>query len=327
MTVKSRLLELLEQHKGETLSGEDIGRELSCTRAAVWKAVNSLRQEGYPIEAGPNKGYMLARESNLISAEGIRLFLNYPQAEVRIYDEISSTNLEARQMAVSGQAGHGSFVVAMEQTSGRGRRGREFYSPKGSGIYLSVILEPQGTLEGSLLITTAAATAVYKAVKEVCGIELGIKWVNDLYNKDNRKVCGILTEAVTDFESGNIEFAIVGIGLNLYVEPDMFPEELRETAGGIYEDQQSAKKADRNRLAAQIVNYLLEETRELKLSEEYVEHNIVPGNEITIIDNKSSRSARALSICSDGKLLVQEADGTQNKLSFGEISIKIPPMK
>ena len=327
MTVKSRLLELLEQHKGETLSGEDIGRELSCTRAAVWKAVNSLRQEGYPIEAGPNKGYMLARESNLISAEGIRLFLNYPQAEVRIYDEISSTNLEARQMAVSGQAGHGSFVVAMEQTSGRGRRGREFYSPKGSGIYLSVILEPQGTLEGSLLITTAAATAVYKAVKKVCGIELGIKWVNDLYNKDNRKVCGILTEAVTDFESGNIEFAIVGIGLNLYVEPDMFPEELRETAGGIYEDQQSAKKADRNRLAAQIVNYLLEETRELKLSEEYVEHNIVPGNEITIIDNKSSRSARALSICPDGKLLVQEADGTQNKLSFGEISIKIPPMK
>ena len=189
MTVKSRLLELLEQHKGETLSGEDIGRELSCTRAAVWKAVNSLRQEGYPIEAGPNKGYMLARESNLISAEGIRLFLEHPQGEVRIFDEISSTNLEARQMAVSGQAGHGSFVVAMEQTAGRGRRGREFYSPKGSGIYLSVILEPQGTLEGSLLITTAAATAVYKAVKEVCGIELGIKWVNDLY-KENRKVCG-----------------------------------------------------------------------------------------------------------------------------------------
>ena len=203
MTVKSRLLELLEQHKGETLSGEDIGRELSCTRAAVWKAVNSLRQEGYPIEAGPNKGYMLARESNLISAEGIRLFLKDPQVEIKIFDAISSTNLEARQLAVSGMAGHGSFVVAMEQTAGRGRRGREFYSPKGSGIYLSVILEPKGTLEGSLLITTAAATAVYKAVKEVCGVKLGIKWVNDLY-KDNRKICGILTEAVTDFESGNM---------------------------------------------------------------------------------------------------------------------------
>lgn len=326
MTVKSRLLELLEQHKGETLSGEDIGRELSCTRAAVWKAVKSLRQEGYPIEAGPNKGYVLARESNLISAEGIRLFLDQPQVEIKLFDEISSTNLEARQAAVNGQAGHGSFVVALEQTAGRGRRGREFYSPKGSGIYLSVILEPDETLEGSLLITTAAATAVYKAVKEVCGIELGIKWVNDLY-KDDRKVCGILTEAVTDFESGNIEFAIVGIGLNLYVDQETLSEELLGVAGGIYPDQQAARSADRNHLVAQVVNNLLSETKELKLSQEYVAHNIVPGHDITIIDNKNSRSARALSICKDGKLLVEEADGTRSKLSFGEISIKLPPMK
>ena len=325
MTVKSRLLELLEQHKGETLSGEDIGRELSCTRAAVWKAVKSLRQEGYPIEAGPNKGYVLAKESNLISAEGIRLFLDQPKVEIKIFDEISSTNLEARQAAVSGLAGHGSFVVAMEQTAGRGRRGRGFYSPKGSGIYLSVILEPDETLEGSLLITTAAATAVYKAVKEVCGIELGIKWVNDLY-KDDRKVCGILTEAVTDFESGSIEFAIVGIGLNLYVNQETLSEELRGVAGGIYPDQQAARSADRNRLVAQIVNHLLSETKDLKLSQEYAAHNIVPGHDITIIDNKNRRSARELSICEDGRLLVEEADGTRNKLSFGEISIKLPPM-
>lgn len=326
MTVKSRLLELLEQHKGEILSGEEIGRELSCTRAAVWKAVNSLRQEGYPIEAGPNKGYMLARESNLISAEGIRLSLEVPEVEIQIFDEISSTNLEARQLAVSGQAGHGSFVVALEQTAGRGRRGREFYSPKGSGIYLSIILEPQGTLEGSLLITTAAATAVYKAVKEVCGVDLGIKWVNDLY-KGDRKVCGILTEAVTDFESGNIEFAIVGIGLNLYVDESVFPEELLDVAGGIYETQQLANQADKNRLIAQIVNHLLAETQELKLSEDYVKHNIVPGKDITIIDNENVRSARALSICPDGRLLVQETNGDQKKLSFGEISIKIPSVK
>ena len=322
MTVKSRLLELLEKHKGETLSGEDIGRELSCTRAAVWKAVKSLREEGYPIEAGPNKGYVLARESNLLSAEGIRLFLDDSQVNIRIFDEITSTNLEARQAAVSGKAGHGSFVVALEQTAGRGRRGREFYSPRGSGIYLSVVLEPAQTLEGSLLITTAAATAVYKAVQDVCGVELGIKWVNDLY-KDGKKVCGILTEAVTDFESGNIEFAIVGIGLNLYVESSHLSEELREVAGGIYPDRESSRAADRNRLVAQIVNHLLEETRDLKLSEVYVEHNIVPGREITITDGDRSRTARALSICADGRLLVEEADGTQRKLSFGEISIKL----
>ena len=188
-----------------------------------------------------------------------------------------------------------------------------------------MILEPDETLEGSLLITTAAATAVYKAVKEVCGIELGIKWVNDLY-KDDRKVCGILTEAVTDFESGSIEFAIVGIGLNLYVNQETLSEELRGVAGGIYPDQQAARSADRNRLVAQIVNHLLSETKDLKPSQEYAAHNIVPGHDITIIDNKNRRSARALSICEDGRLLVEEADGTRNKLSFGEISIKLPPM-
>ena len=322
MTVKSRLLELLEQHKGEILSGEDIGRELSCTRAAVWKAVKSLREEGYPIEAGPNKGYMLAKESNLISAEGIRLFLEQPQVQIQVFDEINSTNLEARQIAVKGEAGHGSFVVALEQTAGRGRRGREFYSPRDCGIYLSVILEPKETLAGSLLITTAAATAVYKAVWDVCKVELGIKWVNDLY-KDGKKVCGILTEAVTDFESGNIEFAIVGIGLNLYVESAYLSEELKKVAGGIFPDREAAQAADRNRLVAQIVNHLLEETKNLKLSDIYVEHNIVPGKEITIVDGGKSRNARALSICEDGRLLVEEENGTQSRLLFGEISIRL----
>lgn len=221
----------------------------------------------------------------------------------------------------------GFFVVAMEQTAGRRtKRQGVLFSKMAMGFISVLFWNRRGHWRACLLITTAAATAVYKAVKEVCGVKLGIKWVNDLY-KDNRKVCGILTEAVTDFESGNIEFAIVGIGLNLYVEQEQFPKELQEIAGGIYEDEQSSRTADRNRLAAQIVNYLLEETRELKLSEEYVEHNIVPGNEITITDNKSSRSARALAICPDGKLLVQETDGTQSKLAFGEISIKIPPIK
>lgn len=317
---------MLEKNKGEVLSGESIAGELGCTRAAVWKAVKSLREEGYHIEAGPNKGYMLAKDTNRLSQEGIRLFLDDPKVKIDIYDELESTNQTAKKEAMMGEAGHGAFVIARSQTAGRGRRGREFYSPADTGLYMSVILKPQGTIHDSLLITTAAAVAVYRAVAQICGIQLDIKWVNDLFYK-GKKVCGILTEAVTDFESGNIEFAIVGIGLNLYVERELFPEELQEVAGGIYEDQQSAKKADRNRLAAQIVNHLLEETRELKLSEEYVEHNIVPGNDITIIDNKSSRSARALSICPDGKLLVQESDGKQSKLSFGEISIKIPPMK
>lgn len=322
MTVKSKLLELLEQHKGETLSGEAIATELACTRAAVWKAVKSLREEGYTIEAGPNKGYMLAKETNRLSVEGIRPFLAKPEAVVKLFKEVDSTNQAAKKLAVSGEAGHGAFVIAQRQTAGRGRRGRTFISPEDAGLYLSVILEPSETLKESLLLTTAAATAVYKAVKKVCGISLDIKWVNDLYNQ-GKKVCGILTEAITDFEGGTIETAIVGIGINLYHEPGSFPEEIKAVAGALYGDRSEAESIDRNLLAAEIVNLLLQETRELKLSKEYVEHNIVPGHKIQIIDGERSRFAKAISICPDGRLLVEEKDGSETRLSFGEVSVAI----
>ena len=215
MTVKARMLKLLEQHENELISGEAAAAELNCTRAAIWKAVKSLREEGYTIEAGPNKGYVL-RGGSRLSEEGIRLYLDHPDVPVKIYRELDSTNRAAKEAAFSGEAGHGALILARRQKSGRGRRGRSFYSPENAGLYMSIVLRPDRTLKEGLLITTAAATAVCRAVKKICGIDLGIKWVNDLY-LHNKKVCGILTEAVTDFESGNIEFAVVGIGLNLYM--------------------------------------------------------------------------------------------------------------
>ena len=233
MTVKSRLLELLEQHKGETLSGEILAGELSCTRAAIWKAVKSLREMGYRIEAGPNRGYMLARDTDVLSAEGLRLYLEDPQTEIEIFEEVASTNQTAKELAVAGKAGHGSLVLARSQQAGRGRRGRSFFSPKDAGLYLSVIIKPESTLTESLLLTCAAAVAVCRAVKQVYGLELSIKWVNDLYYQ-GKKVCGILTEAVTDFESGSIEFAVIGIGLNLFQGKEPLPLELREKAGVLF---------------------------------------------------------------------------------------------
>ena len=256
MTVKSGLLEILEKQKGETLSGEKLAEELHCTRAAIWKAVKSLREEGYKIEAGQNKGYMLAKANDRLSVEAIRPFLLSPEVYIGVYQEVDSTNRAAKAAAVNGEAGHGSFVLAGSQSAGRGRRGRSFYSPQDAGIYLSVILEPKGSIQESLLLTAEAAVAVYKAVKKVTGISLDIKWVNDLYH-NGRKVCGILTEAVTDFESGNIEFAVVGIGLNLFEASDGYPDALQEIAGGIYESREAAAGLDRSRLAAEIVNTLL----------------------------------------------------------------------
>lgn len=320
MTVKSRLLELLEKNKGETISGEAVAQELQCTRAAVWKAVKSLREEGYTIEAGPNKGYRLLKNNNRLSAEGIRPYLNNRDVFLKIYKEAESTNQTAKQAAVSKQAGHGSMVLAEHQTVGRGRRGRTFYSPEGAGLYLSIILEPGETLQESLLLTTAAAVAVHKAVQRLCNISLDIKWVNDLY-LDNKKVCGILTEAITDFESGNIEFAIVGIGLNLYEVKGGYPPELQGIAGALYPDEDAASDVNRNHLAAEILNILLEETRHLSLSPYYIRHNIIPGKYIQILDGTRTRRAYARAIHPDGRLLVEEEDGTETLLSYGEVSV------
>lgn len=322
MTVKSRVLKLLEQHKGENLSGEDLAKELNCTRAAIWKAIKALQAEGYTIEAVQNKGYLLTKENNRLSIEGIRLFLRQPEVYIRLYENVKSTNQEAKKAAIAGEAKHGGFVLAKSQSEGRGRRGRSFYSPQDAGIYLSVILQPSGTLQESLLLTTAAAAAVYRAVRKICGISLDIKWVNDLFYQ-GKKVCGILTEAITDFESGNIEYAIVGIGLNLYENQDGYPDELKGIAGGLYPDQASALGTDRNALVAEIVNELLEEMKDLHISDEYLKQNMIPGKKITIIDGERSREAEALYICPDGRLQIREADGTEKALSYGEVSVRL----
>lgn len=320
ISVKSRLLELLEQNRGITISGEQMARELDCTRAAVWKAVKALQQEGYEIEAGPNKGYMLSEDNNILAEEGVRPLLRQPEVYLKLYQETDSTNRAAKQAAIAGEAGHGSVILACGQSCGRGRRGRSFYSPSQAGLYLSVILQPQGNLRESLLLTTEAAVAVYKAIRKVTGIELDIKWVNDLYYK-GKKVCGILTEAITDFESGEIQYAVVGIGLNLYEEEGGYPPELREIAGGLYRNQREAEGVNRNRLAAEIVNFLLDETRELKLLPEYLDRNMIPGHRIQILDGQQSRSAYAVAICQDGRLKVREEDGSETLLAYGEISV------
>jgi len=321
MTVKARMLKLLEQHENELISGEAAAAELNCTRAAIWKAVKSLREEGYTIEAGPNKGYVL-RGGSRLSEEGIRLYLDHPDVPVKIYRELDSTNRAAKEAAFSGEAGHGALILARRQKSGRGRRGRSFYSPENAGLYMSIVLRPDRTLKEGLLITTAAATAVCRAVKKICGIDLGIKWVNDLFYQ-GKKVCGILTEAVTDFESGNIEFVVVGMGLNIYLESELLPEALKDVAGTLYQSREDAEKTDRNRLAAMIVNELRKETKDLKLSPDYVEHNMIPGHQITITDGTSSRKAFALEICSDGRLKVQEENGQETILAFGEVSVSM----
>lgn len=319
MSTRSELLKLLESHRGEYLSGEELALRLGYSRTAVWKAMKSLREEGYRITAVNNRGYALEADNDILSVEAVKMHLEHPDVFMQVEKEISSTNQYLKKRGIEENLPHGSFVAAEAQTEGKGRRGRSFYSPAGSGLYLSVLMRPKRTAQESLTLTAAAAVAVCRAVEQVCGVSLGIKWVNDLYLGE-RKVCGILTEAVTDFETGDIELVIVGIGLNLRMPAGGFPKELSGTAGAVLEGD---VYVDRNLLTAGIINYLLEEAEKEGIPDEYISRNIVPGRSVRVAYGTQVRSVEAEKILPDGRLLIKNEQGEEEVLPCGDVSLNL----
>ena len=321
MAVKKTLKTLLEQNKGRFISGEEIAEQLNCSRTAVWKAVNQLKQEGYDISSIKNKGYKLSENSDVLSEEGINRYL-CDKYNVKVFQEISSTNDVLKKLAISEHAKQGTTIVSDYQVGGKGRLGRSFFSPKGSGLYLSMLLRPEGTVIDNLILTAQSAVAVYRAVKKVTGIELSIKWVNDLYYK-GRKICGILSEGQASMESGKMEYIVVGIGINIYEPEDGFPNDIKEKAGSIFGKKTEANQINRNELAAEIINEFYNIANERVLAREYIEKNIVPGHDILVIDGSNVRNARAVGIKEDGTLEIIEEDGSSNSLIFGEVSVRL----
>ncbi len=321
MSVKSELIKLFSENKGDFLSGEEIAEKLHCTRAAVWKAVDQLRKEGYEIDAAPNRGYALSEDTDKLSSEEIETYLagQYP---VKVFSEISSTNNVLKQIAVSEGAPEGTTLVSDYQTGGKGRLGRSFFSPKGAGLYMSMLLRPKGSVMDNLILTTQASVAVYRAVKKVCNIELQIKWVNDLY-LGSRKICGILSEGQANFETGSLDFVVVGIGINVYEPEEGYPDEIKDRAGSLLGKRSEGKPINRNQLAAEIIREFYALSKETKLAPEYIEKNMVPGNRVTILDRGTQREALATGILPDGRLEILEEDGTKTALVYGEVSVRI----
>ena len=226
---KNAILELLRQHTDVYVSGTELAKALSISRTAIWKGIEQLREEGYEIDSVTNKGYRLSSASDVLREEDVRKYLTAEGLDVRVYRSISSTNTVLKTMAEEG-APEGRCLIAGEQTAGRGRRGRSFYSPPDSGIYLSGLLRPALQAVDATSITACAAVAVAETIESLAPVKAEIKWVNDIY-VDRRKVCGILTEASLDCESGQVNYLIVGIGINTRVPASDFPEELRSIAG------------------------------------------------------------------------------------------------
>lgn len=323
MGTKEKLLALLESHKGEYFSGEEIARLLSVSRTAVWKAVNALRDAGYEIDAVQNRGYCLDVHTDILSVQGIRQHLSsrWENPDLELLPCAASTNSLLREQAING-APEGSILLANQQTKGRGRLGRGFYSPPDTGVYMSMLLRPEGLEPAQAVrITTMAAVAACRAIEEISGREARIKWVNDILINE-KKVCGILTEASFNLENGRLDYVILGIGFNVYPPAEGFPPELAGIADSILRTQTDEGK---NRLTASFLNHFLEiyqadDPREYAAA--YREKSMVIGCPIQVISPSGVRNAYALDVDKDCRLIVRYEDGAVDQLSSAEISVR-----
>ena len=324
MSVKSNLLKLLENNQGTFVSGAALARELSVSRNAVWKAVESLRKEGYDISAVTNKGYRLERRSDAISKAGIAAHLKSEGVfYIDVRKTVTSTNTILRELAAGG-AQEWYVVVAEEQTAGKGRMGRSFHSPAGHGIYFSLLLHPGQKSIDATLITSAAAVATARAIEEVIGVSVGIKWVNDLFVGD-KKVCGILTEATFDMESGLIESAVLGIGVNVTKPKSGYPDGVENVATAVT-SRQSGGDSERCRLIAATLESFRELYQNLSARQflkEYRTRSILLGKDIYVVTHDGNRPARVLDIDDDCRLVVEYENGEVAALNSGEVSTRV----
>ena len=319
---KDRVLDSLRSSGGSYVSGGALSAELSLSRTAVWKAVEQLRAEGFVIESAPKKGYRLLSGGDALTESGVRAYLRRRDLDLRVYKSISSTNTVLKQLAESGEA-EGTVLLAEEQTAGRGRMSRSFFSPPRSGLYMSLLLRPHLSAQLSTRITACAAVAVAEAIEELTGCRAEIKWVNDVL-VDGKKVCGILTEGSIDCESGLMHYAIVGIGINIRPPEGDFPAELRQIAGAL----PAAPDGEdlRCRLAAAVLDRLMdlyEQLPEGDCYEAYKSRSCLIGRQINILPLEGEPvPATAIGVERDFSLRVRLTDGTEKCLSSGEVSVR-----
>lgn len=333
MDTAQQVLEKLQQAE-RPLSGNDIAGELNLSRTAVWKAVNKLRRSGIAIEGRPNSGYSLTESKvDALSATAVRGYLSeeaYDRVALSVIDNPGSTNEELLR-AAGANAPNYSCVIAPQQSAGRGRRGRAFYSPKG-GLYLSMLIRPlQLTVDDSRWLTVTAAVAACEALEEL-GVPnlppVKIKWLNDLFINE-RKVCGILCESTQSVEDEYVSLVVVGAGFNLYPPEDLrtVPHELRDKAAFITDTQLNDGRA---RLAALFINHMIADLRHFDRTDilrRYKERSCVIGREVEIHSQSGIIEAHVIDIDDHCRLNVRFKDGTRAFIRGGEVSLRPLPEK
>ena len=256
MSTSDKVLYILESNKDVYTSGEEMAGQCSVSRNAIWKAIKDLREKGYCIEAVSNKGYKLTSGYDIISAEGIKASLpaGYDKADIYVFESLKSTSDKAKELAVNG-ASHGTVIVAATQTGGRGRKDHTFFSPEG-GLYMSMVLKPELLFSTDYKeVTSFVGKSVISAIRELTGIESYIDGINDLY-VDGKKICGILLEAGSEFDSGTLQWIVAGIGINFDSDISSFPEDVRERASSLFANGKAT--ITKNALIARIIQKVLD---------------------------------------------------------------------
>ena len=314
--MKKNTLYYLEKASGGFISGAYIAKELGVSRMAVSKAVAELKKEGAIIEASTKSGYRLLRSTDALYAESVKAHLNCKIAQIYCHSTLASTNEEAKKLAAAG-AEHATLITADEQSAGRGRRGRDFFSPMGTGIYMSVIIRPS-VYRPDVHYTVAAAVAARRVIDRISEDRAEIKWVNDIYIS-GRKVCGILCEAVSELESGELSAVICGIGINLTPPKNDFPDELKNKAGYVTKNEISKAK-----VIAELTHELLSilEERNENIISEYSDNMMLTGKEVYYTLYNEQLSGVAVGVDESGGLIVRSQSGELSVLRSGEVSLE-----
>ena len=352
-TTSNILLDMLIEQNGRPLSGEEAALHLGLSRVSVWKAVQKLRDEGYDIKGGKNKGYILKSSSDVLNAFLIEKNLSaFAQSvckgKIEVFKTIDSTNTEAKRRLTSSSRAeslHGTVLFAEHQSAGRGRFSRSFYSPRGAGLYFSLIFCPsipartEREVPSSALYTAISATVICRCLKAL-GFAPQIKWVNDIY-LNGKKICGILSEGIIDMETSSVQAVIIGIGLN--VKESNFPPELKNKAGSLFTEagklftetgssftEAEVPSPNRNVLASSIISSLIEALYGLlsqeNLMQEYKSLSLLTGKKVRVLPFAGTPyEVLVLGISDLGHLIIETDDGKKEELISGEVSLELEP--
>lgn len=322
--MKDKIISLLKKHINQFISGEEISKKIGISRAAIWKHINSLKQQGYNIESVSKKGYKLTVCPDILTYEEIKSYLNteFIGRNILHFDELDSTNTYAKSVA-DNLEGESYVVITEKQNNGRGRLGRQFMSQNNNGIWMSLILRPKLDMYEVSKITQVVAAAINSALNEL-NIKSMIKWPNDIIIND-KKICGILTEM--NSEINIINYIIVGIGINVNNDKEDFPDEIRGIASSL--KIETGKEVKRNELLAKIFNnfeYLYKKfiNGDFKSTLDICRKNsYVLGKKINVIKNSNIIEANAIDIDDNGELIVQYKDNKIEKVLSGEVSVRL----